>query len=92
MLGCDIRLVFTFPPKDTKDAYTSEITFLALVPCFMQRREYSIYIGTLNKFDGEPLTAENFMCYLYNGIQIAKNTVIQIALVALNVLVQLYTG
>ena len=34
----DIRLVFTFPPKDsTKNVYTSEIaeiTFLALVPSF----------------------------------------------------------
>ena len=73
MSGCDIRLVFTFPPKDTKDAYTSEITFLALVPCFMQRRECSIYIGTLYNFDLAPLTAENFVCYLNNGIQIAKN-------------------
>ena len=35
MSGCDIRLVFTFPPKDsTKNAYTSENTFLALLPCF----------------------------------------------------------
>ena len=37
MSGCDIRLVFTFPPKDStvqyKNDYTSEITFLALVPC-----------------------------------------------------------
>ena len=39
MSGCDIRLVFTFPPKDStlqtqykKNAHTSEITFLALVP------------------------------------------------------------
>ena len=33
MSGCDIRLVFTFLPKDsTQNAYTSEITFLALVP------------------------------------------------------------
>ena len=39
MSECDIRLVFTFPPKDStlqtqykKNAYTSEITFLALVP------------------------------------------------------------
>ena len=36
MSGCDIRLVSTFPPKDStlqyKNAYTSEITFLALVP------------------------------------------------------------
>ena len=36
MSGFDIRLVFTFPPKDRrlsiKNAYTSEITFLALVP------------------------------------------------------------
>jgi len=35
--GCDIRLVFTFPPKDStvqyKNDYTSDITFLALVPC-----------------------------------------------------------
>ena len=34
--GCDIGLVFTFPPKDRtlqyKNAYTSEITFLVLVP------------------------------------------------------------
>ena len=34
MSGCDIRLVFTFRPEtvhcSTKDAYTSEITFLAL--------------------------------------------------------------
>ena len=32
MSGCDIRLVFTFPPKDTTLQYkkcTSEITFLA---------------------------------------------------------------
>ena len=37
MSGCDIRLVFTFPPKDStvhyKNDYTSEITFLALVAC-----------------------------------------------------------
>ena len=39
MSGCDmaadICLVFTLPPRDcsTKDAYTSEITFLALLPC-----------------------------------------------------------
>jgi len=38
MSGCHIRLVFTFLPKDNtlqykKNAYTSEITFLALVPC-----------------------------------------------------------
>jgi len=37
MSGSDVRLVFTFPPKDStlqyKNAYTSEITFLALVPC-----------------------------------------------------------
>ena len=33
MSGSDIRLVFIFPPKDsTKNAYTCEITFLALVP------------------------------------------------------------
>ena len=36
MSGCDIRLVFTFPPKDNtlqyKNVYTSELTFLALVP------------------------------------------------------------
>ena len=37
MSGCDIRLVFTLPPAETvhystKDAYTSEITFLALKP------------------------------------------------------------
>ena len=36
MSGCDIRLVFTFPPKDNtlqfKNVHTSEITFLALVP------------------------------------------------------------
>ena len=37
MLGCDIRLVFIIPPKRQytavqKNAYTSEITFLALVP------------------------------------------------------------
>ena len=34
MSGFDIRLVCTFPPKDwsTKNAYTSEITSLALVP------------------------------------------------------------
>ena len=36
MPGSYIRLVFTFPPKDStlqyKKAYTSEITFLALVP------------------------------------------------------------
>ena len=34
--GCDIRRVFTFPPKDNtlqyKNVYTSELTFLALVP------------------------------------------------------------
>ena len=33
MSGCDTRLVFTFPPKDStlqyKNAYTSEITLLA---------------------------------------------------------------
>ena len=39
MSGCDIRLVFTLPPRDstlhgTKDAYNSEITFLTLHPCF----------------------------------------------------------
>ena len=34
MSGFDIRLVFTLAPRDnTKDAYTSEITFLALHPC-----------------------------------------------------------
>ena len=38
MSGCDIRFVFTFPPKDStlqykKNVYTSEITFLALLPC-----------------------------------------------------------
>ena len=38
MSSCDIRLVFTFPPKhrvrcSTKNAYTSEIIFLALLPC-----------------------------------------------------------
>ena len=38
MSGCDIRFVFTFPPKDItlqykKNVYTSEITFLALLPC-----------------------------------------------------------
>ena len=36
MSGCDIRPVFTFPPKDStlqyKNAYTSEITFHALSP------------------------------------------------------------
>ena len=36
MSGCDIRPMFTFPPKDStlqyKNAYTSEKTFLALVP------------------------------------------------------------
>ena len=37
MSSCNIRLVFTLPPRDstccsTKDAYTSEITFLALHP------------------------------------------------------------
>ena len=36
MSGFDIRLVFTLPPRDStlqlKDAYTSEITFLALHP------------------------------------------------------------
>ena len=36
MSGCGIRLLFTFRPKtvhcSTKNAYTSEITFLALVP------------------------------------------------------------
>ena len=36
MPGFGIRLVFTLPPRDvhcsTKDAYTSEITFLALHP------------------------------------------------------------
>ena len=36
MSGCGIRLVFTFPAKDSplqykKNAYTSEITFLALI-------------------------------------------------------------
>ena len=31
MSDCDIRLLFTLPPRDsTKYAYTSEITFLAL--------------------------------------------------------------
>ena len=38
MSGFDIRLVFTLPPKDSTlqykiSVYTSEITFLALVPC-----------------------------------------------------------
>ena len=36
MSGCDIRVVFSFPPKDStlqyKKAYTFEITFLALIP------------------------------------------------------------
>ena len=32
MSGCDIRLVFNLPPKDSTLQYTSEITFLALVP------------------------------------------------------------
>ena len=41
MSGCDIRLVFYFfRPKtvhcSTKNAYTSEITFLALHPCSEQ--------------------------------------------------------
>ena len=41
MLGCDIRLVFIIPPKRQytavqKNAYTSEIIFLALVPWFNQ--------------------------------------------------------
>ena len=45
MSGCDIRLVLTFPPKDTlqyKNAYTFEITFLALVPCFIRSLNNSI--------------------------------------------------
>ena len=38
MSGCDIRLVFTFPPKDStlqykKYVYTSEKNLVALVPC-----------------------------------------------------------
>ena len=37
MSGFDIRLVFTLPPVtihcSTKEAYTSEIPFLALNPC-----------------------------------------------------------
>ena len=38
MSGCDIHFAFTFPPKDStlqykKIVYTSEMTFLALVPC-----------------------------------------------------------
>jgi len=32
MSGFDIGLLFTLPPRDSKDAYTSEITFLALHP------------------------------------------------------------
>ena len=45
MSGCDIRLVFTFPPKDsTKNAYTSEITFLALLPCFKLLSDIDIRI------------------------------------------------
>ena len=40
MSGCGIRLVFTFPPKDStlqyKNAYTSEITFTTLVPWILQ--------------------------------------------------------
>ena len=33
MSGCDVRLVFTLPLRDsTKDAYNSEITFLELHP------------------------------------------------------------
>ena len=36
MLGFDIRLVFILLPRDSaKDAYTSEITFLALVPWYL---------------------------------------------------------
>ena len=46
MSGCDIRLVLTFPPKDItlqyKNAYTSEITFFALVPCFIRSLNNSI--------------------------------------------------
>ena len=46
MAGFDIRLVFTFPPKDStlqdKNAYTSEITFLALVSCFIRSLNNSI--------------------------------------------------
>ena len=44
-----IRLVFTLPPIDStlqyKDAYTSEITFLALNPCFY------LYIKTVLGLD-----------------------------------------
>ena len=51
MSGCDIRLVFTFPPKE--NAYTSEITFLALVPWYnvctsesSQVKSKKIYFGS----------------------------------------------
>ena len=45
MSGCNIRLVFTLPPRDsihcsTKDAYTSEITFLSLHPWSSRNFEF----------------------------------------------------
>jgi len=48
MSGCDIRLVFAFPPKDStaavqKNPYTSEITFLALVPWFWYSFDTAFY-------------------------------------------------
>ena len=45
MPGCDIRLVFTVHCS-TQDAYTSEITFLALKPCLdlsVQSNELEIH-------------------------------------------------
>ena len=57
MSGCDIRLVSTFPPKDStlqyKNAYTSEITFLALVPWETVHKNIETvhkYIETVHKY------------------------------------------
>ena len=55
MSGCDIRLVFTFPPKDNtlqyKNAYTSEITFISLLPGATQSAwEHWVKLFAKNKF------------------------------------------
>ena len=55
MLDCDIRHVFTFPLKEvlcsTKNAYTSEIIFLTLVPWFIPliTKKFGIFIIIIKK-------------------------------------------